>query len=113
MGDDMKGKINLGPCLICVRSIPLGTADSLSLQVEEATDEEVALLCSAREIVLISLAVADPPRRMKIRRECDHCIHALGRCDFEPGSRECNLRYGDFLRGKRRLYTYTVRQAAG
>jgi len=48
-------KVNLGPRMIMVRGEALGTSDNISIQVAEATEEELEKLKSAYEIRLVKM----------------------------------------------------------
>ena len=47
--------VDLGPRMIMVGSKTLGTADNISIEVAEATDEELEKLKSAYEIRLVRM----------------------------------------------------------
>ena len=48
-------KVDLGPRLIMVGSEALGTSDNISIEVAEATEEELEKLKSAYEIRLVKM----------------------------------------------------------
>ena len=55
MGNITNIKVNLGPRMIMVRGEALGTSDNISIQVAEATEEELEKLKSAYEIRLVKM----------------------------------------------------------
>ncbi len=48
-------RVNLGPRMIMVGKEVLGTSDNISIQVAEATEEELEKLKSAYEIRLVTM----------------------------------------------------------
>ncbi len=49
-------ELRLGPRLLIIKGKPLGTCDGLSLNIAEATDQEIEELRSANEISLVKMA---------------------------------------------------------
>jgi len=54
-------KVNLGPRMIMVGKEALGTSDNISIEVAEATEEELEKLKSAYEIRLVKMIGEDGP----------------------------------------------------
>jgi len=56
-------RMNLGPRLIMLGAEPIGTSDNISIEVAEATEEELKRLISADKIWLVKMPVKSPKER--------------------------------------------------